>query len=367
MSQILRNIRAILNRNKDQHSIPVMDGNLSPNDALDRCAELAVFDAPPDDMALDSDGRLHVSVGDRVLRRTPAGECLEVAHLPGAVGALAFHPDGRLLACVSGEGLALISDGGRVEWLRKAGGQKLGCLTAVAVARDGTIYVTQGSCDTQPQDWVVDLMQKNASGLLIRVDPTGREAEILARGLAYPAGVAITPDDSQILFSESWAHTLSLCNRDGGGRRKMVRNFPGYPSRLVPDGRGGFWVCLFAARTHLVELVLSDADFRTAMMAEVDPAFWIAPSLRATGSYMEPLQGGGIKKLGVVKAWAPPRSYGLVLRVNQDGDVIESLHSRVGGTCHGVTSALPCSEGLYVLSKGHQRLVIRQRGGLADA
>lgn len=366
MSQILRNIRAILNRNKDQHSIPVMDGNMSPNDALDRCTELAEFDAPPDGMALDGDGRLHVSIGDRVLRRSPAGDWAEVVQLPDAVGALAFHPDGRLLACVSGEGLALISDDGVVEWLRKAGGQSLGCLTAVAVARDGMIYATQGSCDTRPEDWVVDLMQKNASGLLIRVDPAGREAEILARGLAYPAGVAITPDDVQILFSESWTHTLSLCNRDGSDRRKLVRNFPGYPSRLTPDRMGGYLVCLFAARTHLVELVLSDAEFRTAMMAEIDPAYWIAPSLRATGSYMEPLQGGGIKKLGVVKAWAPPRSYGLVLRLNQDGDVIESLHSRVGGTCHGVTSALHCAEGLYVLSKGHQRLVIRQ-GGLADA
>ena len=56
MSQMLRTMRAILNRNKDQHSIPVMDGNMSPNDALERCAEVGVFDAPPDDMAFDADG-----------------------------------------------------------------------------------------------------------------------------------------------------------------------------------------------------------------------------------------------------------------------------------------------------------------------
>ena len=363
MSQTLRTIRATLNRNKDQHSIPVMDGNMSPNDALDRCAQVSKFDAPPDDMAFDADGVLHVSVGNRVLRQTDRWE--EVAALPGIVGGLAFHPDGRLLACVAGEGLALISAGG-TGWLRQAGRQTLTCLTSVAVAQDGVIYLTQGSGQTGPDDWVVDLMQKNASGLLIRYDPAADTAEVLARKLAYPAGVVVTPDDNHLLYSESWAHTLTFCDRDGGARRKVVRNFPGYPSRLAPDGQGGYWVCLLGARTHLVELVLSDTDFRSSMMAEIDPAHWIAPSLRATGSYKEPLQGGGIKKLGVVKAWTPPRSYGLVVRINRDGDVIESLHSRVGGACHGVTSVLPHVDGLYVLSKGHQRLVYQQRDD-ADA
>lgn len=362
MSQMLRTMRAILNRNKDQHSIPVMDGNMSPNDALERCAEVGVFDAPPDDMAFDADGVLHVSTGERVLRQTDRpGEWEDVVTLRGQVGGLAFHPDGRLLACVAGEGLALIS-AGETTWLREAGGQALDCLTSVCVGVDGTIFLTQGSCETVLENWVVDLMQKNASGLLIRYDPTAAKAEILLRRLAYPAGVVMTRDEQHILYSEAWTHTLTLCDRDGSMRKKIVRNFPGYPSRLAPDGKDGYWVCLFGARTHLVELVLNDTDFRTSMMAEIDPAHWIAPSLRATGSYKEPLQGGGIKKLGVIKAWAPPRSYGLVMRINSEGDIIESLHSRVGGKCHGITSVLPYADGVFVLSKGHQRLVRQQRG-----
>jgi hypothetical protein len=362
MSQMLRAIRAILNRNKDQHSIPVMDGNMSPNEALDRCAQVCGFDAPPDDVAFDANGGLHVSVGARVLRQAAgSADWDEVATLPGSVGGLAFHPDGRLLACVAGQGLALIS-GRATDWLREADGQALRCLTSVAVAQDGTVYLTQGSSQTEPEDWVVDLMQKNASGLLVRYDPEADKAQVLLRQLAYPAGVVVTPDDQHILFSEAWAHKLTLCDRDGGARRQVVRNFPGYPSRLAPDGKGGYWVCIFGARTHLVELVLSDLDFRTSMMAEIDPAHWIAPSLRATGSYKEPLQGGGIKKLGLIKAWAPPRSYGLVVRINSEGDIMESLHSRVGGTCHGVTAVQPYADGLYVLSKGHQRLVRQLRG-----
>ena len=361
MSEFIRSIRAILNRNKDQHSIPVMDGNLSPNDALDRCGELSAFDAPPDDIAFDAAGVLHISVGNQVLRWMPDADTWEeVAALPGPVGGLAFHPDGSLFACVSGEGLAHITEQG-TNWVRAAGGKPLGCLTSVTVAQNGTVYLTQGSCQTQTEDWVVDLMQKNSSGLLISYDPGTGDAQILLRNLAYPSGVAMTPDQQNLVYSESWAHTLTQCDRSGSALKKVVRNFPGYPSRLAPDGPGGYWVCLFGARTHLVELVLDDTAFRTSMMAEIDPAYWICPSLRATGSYMEPLQGGGIKKLGVVKAWAPPRSYGLVLRINHEGDIMESLHSRVGGTCHGVTSVQPQADGLYVVSKGHQRLVRQQR------
>lgn len=361
MSELIRSIRAILNRNKDQHSIPVMDGNLSPNDALDRCGELSEFDAPPDDIAFDAMGVLHISVGNQVLRwESKAGTWEEVTTLPGPVGGIAFHSDGSLFACVAGEGLARVS-GQETDWVRSVGGQSLTCLTSVVVARDGMVYVTQGSCQTETEDWVVDLMQKNSSGLLISYDANTGDSRVLLRDLAYPAGIAMTPDEQHLIFSESWAHTLTQCDRNGRALEKVVRNFPGYPSRLASDCQGGYWVCLFGARTHLVELVLDDTDFRLSMMEEIDPAYWICPSLRATGSYMEPLQGGGIKKLGVVKAWAPPRSYGLVLRINHEGDIMESLHSRVGGTCHGVTSVQPQADGLYVLSKGHQRLVRQQR------
>src|SRR6056300_967406 len=86
MSQLIRNIRAILNRNKDQHSIPVMDGNMSPNDALDRSVEVSAFDAPPDDMAFDAKGILHVSVGNQILRQSADGGWDEVAILPDKVG-----------------------------------------------------------------------------------------------------------------------------------------------------------------------------------------------------------------------------------------------------------------------------------------
>ena len=55
---------------------------------------------------------------------------------------------------------------------------------------------------------------------------------------------------------------------------------------------GGMWLTLFAARRRLVELVLREDEYRTKMMAEVDPRYWVAPMLSSGRSFLEPLQGG---------------------------------------------------------------------------
>jgi len=93
------------------------------------------------------------------------------------------------------------------------------------------------------------------------------------------------------------------------------------------------------------------------MLEGVDPNYWIAPSLGSAGHHLEPLQGGAIKKLGIVKPWAPPRSYGLLLRLSAQGEIREGLHSRPGGVHHGITSALRIGNQLFALSRGSGRLL----------
>jgi hypothetical protein len=110
-------------------------------------------------------------------------------------------------------------------------------------------------------------------------------------------------------------------------------------------------------RTQLLEFVLREHVYRKAMLETVDPRYWIAPSLRATGHYLEPLQGGAIKKLGIVKPWAPPRSYGLVVRLSPSGEIVDSLHSRAGGLHHGITAAVRVGDRLIAVSKGSGRVL----------
>ena len=93
------------------------------------------------------------------------------------------------------------------------------------------------------------------------------------------------------------------------------------------------------------------------MMSTMPAELWVAPQLRSGQSFLEPLQGGGIKQMGVLKPWAPPRSYGLVIRVNEKGVATHSLHSRGGGRHHGVFAVAECDGYLYALSAASQCVV----------
>jgi hypothetical protein len=61
--------------------------------------------------------------------------------------------------------------------------------------------------------------------------------------------------------------------------------------------------------------------------------------------------------MGVVKPWAPPRSYGLVIRLNADGAPLYALHSRVDGVNHGIVAAVELGGALYAIAKGPGRLL----------
>ena len=78
-----------------------------------------------------------------------------------------------------------------------------------------------------------------------------------------------------------------------------------------------------------------------------------------TGFYIWPipLQGAGVKNMGVLKPWAPPRSYGLVLHVSASGRVLRSLHSQVDGRHHGITAVAEHEGRLLVAPKGSGRLL----------
>jgi hypothetical protein len=69
------------------------------------------------------------------------------------------------------------------------------------------------------------------------------------------------------------------------------------------------------------------------------------------------MQGAHIKTMGVVKPWAPPRSYGLVIRLSASGVPLYALHSRVDGVNHGIVAAVELNGALFALAKGPGRLL----------
>jgi hypothetical protein len=271
------------------------------------------------------------------------------------VSALTSLLGGGLTVALAGRELRVVGgthDGRRFD---TAGGQPLNAVNALASTVGGRLLASDGSRTQPPERWKHDLMELGRSGRLLEFDLGGGTAQLRAAGLAFAFGVC-APADETAWVCESWRHRVVQVGGDQPGRA-VVDGLPGYPSRIAPAAGGGWWLTCFTLRTQLVEFVLREPAYRRRMIQEIDPRYWIAPALSSGETYLEPMQGAHLKTMGVVKPWAPPRSYGLVIRLDAQGSIRYSLHSRFDGKHHGIVAAVERDGWLYLLSKGRRRLL----------
>ena len=343
----------VLGRGDAAISVPVLDGALKSNRLIEDAEVVAEFDAPED---LASDGAsLFVSDGGRVLRVDGEGPPTVAHTFERTVSALACLPDGGIAVALGGREVRVVGgphDGRRFE---AVDGKRLNAVNALAGTANGRLLATDGSLTNPPERWKHDVMELGRSGRLLEFNLADGSASERATGLAYAFGVCATTDGAAWVC-ESWRHRVLQIGGASSGRA-VVDGLPGYPSRIAPAAGGGWWLTCFTLRTQLVEFVLREPAFRKRMLKEIDPRYWIAPALTSGNTYLEPMQGAHLKTMGVVKPWAPPRSYGLVVRLDDEGLIRYSLHSRFDGKHHGIVAAVERDGWLYLLCKGRRRLL----------
>lgn len=327
-------------------TVPPMDGAFKANMALENAPVWAKLPTP-DNLTLWR-GDVYLSSGPVLYRSDTAGQLTEVARYAAAITALAAGD--TLAVAVAGRGVMLRSETGETELVSASVFQGAGCLTAMSFAKDGTLILASGSTRHSPEDWARNLMERRHDGAVWAVPP-GAAPRRLAEGLAWPSGLMCQEDKGRVIVSEAWRNRLIALPMVGGVPDVVLDNLPAYPGRLTASDAGAY-LCCFAPRSQLIEFVLREPAYRTRMMAEVPPQFWVAPALRSGDSYREPLQGGAVKQLGILKPWAPTRSYGLLVALDQSFLPRRSFHSRADGTRHGITSACATAEGLLVTSFG---------------
>jgi hypothetical protein len=352
-------LKELLFRNRDRHANPVLDGPLRPNSLLETCPVVCREIEEPNDIAFSNAGDAYVTSGRKLFRFADANfdRPTVVAEFGGLATGLAPYPAGGVVVCVSDHGLALVDGPDSMRLLKAEGSNGLKCPTAVTVGSAGEIYVCDGSRENTPDRWAYDLMEKRRTGRVLRIDAKTCRSDVLADGLAFPSGICFATDGGSLIVSEAWAHRLLRIPLTSLPRPQPVaQNLPGYPAGIASVA-SGYCLAMFALRTQLVDFVLTEDNYRRKMIERIDPAFWIVPALRSEGHYLEPVQGGGLRKHGSVKAWAPPRSYGLVVFLDSDFEPLSSFHSRVGGSCHGITGVTDHGGRVFAVSKGNSKIV----------
>ena len=347
--------RMLGGRGTDSITVPVMDGPLKPNNYLERMPRwAAVADA---DNAVATPDAVLLSSGHSLLRFTADGSHEVIKRFEASISCLAVSPAGAIAVGLDNCGVRIVDGKHGSALIERIGATALNCPTAALFLDEDTLIVANGSSEFPAGQWQHDLLNRGASGTIFRIELPSGTGQALASRLQFPAGLC-RGGRGEIVVAEAWAHRLVMISAERlGATIPILDDLPAYPGRLCPAASGGFWLSCFATRSQLQEFVLREHRFRREMIAEISPEFWIAPALSSGRSFKEPLQAGGIIHLGIHKPWAPTRSYGLVIRLDDALQPIWSAHSRADGKRHGITSVAEFDGRLIATAKGNGDIV----------
>lgn len=305
---------------------PALTGPLAANRALEDCETVVTADGP-EDVAFDDEGRLYTGDADGAVYRTvdPVGpgtvdaETEPVARTDGRPLAMTFAGD-DLLVCAEDAGLLSVAPDGTVTTLAdSAGGRSIAFADDLHVA-DDVVYFTDATEHDLFQD---ELFELRDTGRLLAYDRGTGETTVELDGLGFANGVVPGPDGESLLVTETSRYRVRRYWTGGdraGESAVFADNLPGYPDNVdVAVEREGFWVAIPTLRDDTLERLHRHPRVK-----------WVL---------------GALPKAVLAAVEGDP--YGLVLRLDDDGAVVESLHDP-DGEVFGITSATPHDGALYL-------------------
>ena len=311
---------------------PPMTGVMEPNDTLMKAELLAQGQiVGPEDTAVDSQGQVFAGLDDgRIVRIGADGKAQTFVETGGRPLGLAFDQAGNLIVADAWKGLLQIDPQGKIRVLTdSADGVPFAFTDDLDIASDGRIYFSDASSRFHQPDYILDLLEARPHGRLLRYDPATGKTEVLLKDLYFANGVALSQHEDFVLVNETYRYRITrywLTGDKAGSHDVFIDNLPGLPDNLQGDRAGTFWVALPSPRK-------ADADVIQQMP-------WLKRQLTKLPRAVLP----------------KPVAYGLVIQVNEKGEIVRSLHDTSGQHLRMVTSAKPVNGVLYLGSLENDRI-----------
>jgi sugar lactone lactonase YvrE len=321
---------------------PAAPGYVGPHAVNQKLAGLRMIDLGgeegPEHIVIARDGKLYTTVlSGNILRMNPDGSGREVfAKTGGRVLGFDFDAAGNLIAADAVKGLLSISPDRKVSVLTdKVGNDPIRYADAVVVARNGKMYLSDASTRFAPARWggtfeasVLDIIEQSSTGRILEYDPATRGTRVVAKGLSFANGVALSQDEKDLFVAETgkyrvWKIATDARDLDvstpGPQARLLLDNLPGYPDNLMRGLDGKIWMGFTKPRSPVVD-GMAEKPFLRQLTLRLPRALWPVP-----------------------------KAYGHVVAFTEDGKIVADLQDP-SGAYPETTAVTETSDRLYVQS-----------------
>ena len=311
---------------------PELTGVLSPNNLLQEAELLALGKiVGPEEVAVDSRGHVFGGTEDgKIVHLLPDGSLETLAETGGRALGMKFDENGNLIVCDAFKGLLSINPQGEIKTLAtSADGVPINFADALDISSDGIIYFTDASSKYGLDDDLYGLLESKPYGRFLSYDPATGEVKVLLKDLYFANGVALSANEDFVLINETYRYRITrywLKGPDAGTHEIFVDNLPGFPDNISASQKGTFWVALFTIRNEAADK-LHPLPSRKNLLSKLPPAIW-----------------------------PKPNGYGLVLELDAQGNIIQSLHDPTGNHLKEITSAQEYGDYLYLGSLHNDRI-----------
>ena len=328
---------------------PAWPGYTGVHAANDKLAGLKIIplgaEAGPEHIVLGRDGKLYAAVASgNVLRMNPDGSAQEVfANTGGRVLGFDFDAAGQMIAADAVKGLLSISPERKVTLLTdQVGGDPIRYADAVVVAGNGKIYFSDASTRFAPARWggtfeaaVLDILEQAATGRILEYDPASKTTRIVAKGLSFANGVALSRDEQTLFVAETgkyrvWKISVAAADLDVARASPqaavLLDNLPGYPDNLMRGLDGKIWLGFSGPRSKDID-GMADKPFLRELTLRLPRSMWPLP--KAYGHVVAFTEDGKVVADLQDPAGAYPQTTGLT--ETADRLYVQNLHLKVLG------------------------------------
>jgi sugar lactone lactonase YvrE len=305
--------------------LPALEGDFAENRVLQG---MELFATPgssgPEDVAVDSEGRVYVGVEQgQILRYDADGSNPDVfADTGGRPLGLDFDNGGNLIVADAVKGLLSIDAGGDITVLCvEADGEALGFTDDVDVDSQNVAWFSDASVKWGHHHVMNEALESRPNGRLVKYDIASGECSNVLSELYFANGVAVSPDDSYVLVNETMRYRTKRVFVRGpraGVVETFIDNLPGFPDGISTGADGVFWLAIYAPRNALLDTA--------------GPKPWLRRVVHRIPAALQP----------------KPRRHPFVLGLDAKGKIVHNLQDADGLEFSKSTSAEQVGDWLYI-------------------